>query len=84
MALSGSEFRTATNRAGQKTISVTKSDISDDIVFMSPVIYKRDSFGLRNCVSFTKECSMIYRQSETLSLPPEDSLWMKHAVVVSF
>ena len=36
MALSGSEFGTATNRAGQKTISATKSDISDDIVFMSP------------------------------------------------
>ena len=36
MALSGSEFGTATNRAGKKTISVTKSNISDDIVFMSP------------------------------------------------
>ena len=45
-------------------------------IYIYIYIYKRDSFGLRN----TKEC---FRWSLVVP-PPEDSSWMKQAVVVSF
>ena len=45
--------RTATNKAGQKTISVKKCDISDDIVLCHPVIALKPIFHLTNLFART-------------------------------
>ena len=60
MALSGSEFGTATNRAGQKTISVTisflchrvialiKAQVCDNYIYAGPGVFWNTLYSIQN------------------------------------